>query len=115
MAKFMLFIRGGYEVTSQFSPEEMQAVIGRYRQWAGALSQAGRLVEAEKLCDDGGRLLRRTESGFSVDGPFTETKETIGGYYIIHAGDYDEALELAKECPIFDEGGDVELRKIEGS
>jgi hypothetical protein len=48
-----------------------------------------------------------------VDGPFAETKETIGGYFIVEAGNLEEAIEMTKECPSLANGGIVELREIE--
>jgi len=48
-----------------------------------------------------------------VDGPFAETKETIGGYFIVEAATLAEAIEITKECPSLSNGGIVELREIE--
>ncbi len=48
-----------------------------------------------------------------VDGPFAETKEVIGGYFILEAKDYAEAAELSKSCPHLAFGGKIELRQIE--
>jgi hypothetical protein len=48
-----------------------------------------------------------------LDGPFSETKEIIGGYFAIQAEDYDEAVSLAGECPHLDYGGLIELREVD--
>ncbi len=48
-----------------------------------------------------------------VDGPFAETKETIGGYYLVEAPSYAEAVEIACTCPILGAGGSVEVRELE--
>ena len=51
------------------------------------------------------------DGGFTVtDGPFVETKEALGGYYLVEAADLDEAIELAKQVPVLD--GGVEVRPI---
>ncbi len=113
MSEFILLIRGGYEVTATFTPEEMQQAIARYRTWAQQLATDGKLVSAFKLKDDGGRVLGIRGGQITVEGPFAETKETIGGYFVVKADDYAEAAEMAKACPIFDEGGSVEVRQIE--
>ncbi len=113
MAQFILFIRGGYEAYEGFTPEQIQQAIERYRQWARNLQAQGRLVDAFKLKDDGGRRVETRSGQLVVDGPFAETKETIGGYYVVKAADYAEACEIAKECPALAEGGSVEVREIE--
>ena len=110
MPKFMLFIRGG-DPDSNFSPEEMQAIIQKYVNWAGRLRESGKLVESEKLCDDG-RVLS-VKSGKIVDGPFTETKEAVGGYFTVEAADYAEACKIARECPVLERDGMVEVRKLD--
>jgi len=59
-------------------------------------------------------MLLSTRNGqIVVDGPFAETKETIGGYFIINAENLAEAIEITKESPTLSEGGMVELREIE--
>ena len=50
-----------------------------------------------------------------VDGPYIESKETIGGYFLISAPDLAEALEIGKLCPILDNGGTVEVRELQQS
>lgn len=47
-----------------------------------------------------------------TDGPFTEGKEIVGGYVTLPARDLDHAVEVSKECPIFEWGGSVEVREI---
>ena len=48
------------------------------------------------------------------DGPFAEAKEIIGGYFVVEAKNYDEALSLAKDCPHLELGfGSIEVREIE--
>ncbi len=54
----------------------------------------------------------RGDESVVTDGPYAETKEAIGGYFIIEAADLDEAAEIAKGCPVFDHGGLVEVREI---
>jgi len=113
MSQFMLFIRNGEE-PNELSPEQIQQAIQRFSAWARKLREQGKLVAAEKLKDDEGLLLRTRNGQIVVDGPFAETKETIGGYFIVEAGNLDEAVALTKECPALSNGGIVELREIEG-
>lgn len=109
MKKFVLLIRGEDKFEA-LSPAEMQAVIGRYMAWAQRLREEGRLVDSEGLAPDS-RLLRGEGGKILVtDGPYAETKDMIGGYYVFRAEDFDEAVEIAKACPALDYGGNVELR-----
>ena len=93
----------------KMSPEEMQSVIARYGQWAGQMAGQGRLKGGQKLEDGTARHM----SGRTVtDGPFPETKEVVGGYFVLTAASYDEAVELASSCPHLDFGR-IEVRRIE--
>jgi hypothetical protein len=47
-----------------------------------------------------------------ADGPFAESKEAIGGYFLLQVSDLEEAVEIAKECPALEHGVDVEVRQI---
>ena len=110
MPKFMLLIRGG-DPDETMSPEEMQAVIQQYVRWSQNLQSAGKLEASEKLCDDG-RVVS-VKNGKIVDGPFTETKEAVGGYFMVNVADYAEACQIARECPVLKRDGVVEVRKLD--
>ena len=113
MAKYMLLLRGDGEGLGHLSPEEIQALIARYSAWRDKLQKSGKYVGSDKLRDHQGRVLRRENSKVVVmDGPYTETKEILGGYFAVEAANYDEAIELACDCPHFDFGS-VEIREIE--
>lgn len=92
------------------SPAEMQAIIERYKAWSGRLAQSGNLRGGEKLADGSGRVLRKDMAVH--DGPYAESKEVIGGYFLIEAADYNEAARLSADCPHL-EFGPVEIREIE--
>ena len=82
--------------------------------WSQKLGAEGKLVGGQKLRDEGGRHLSGYNGDFRVtDGPFAEAKEVIGGFFSITAADYDEAVEISKECPHLKYGGRIELREIE--
>lgn len=94
-------------------PEEMQAVIEKYKAWGDGLEADGRLVGSDKLVDDEGRVLSRRSGDLHItDGPFSETKEIIGGYFAIRAASYDEAVDIAKGCP-HAEFGTIEIRAVD--
>jgi hypothetical protein len=113
MPRFLVLPR---DVPAEFlalSPEEMQAVIMRYHAWAQGHIEAGRLEPGEKLTDDGGRILRGAGEALSVtDGPFTEVKEVVGGFWIANCASYDEAVSILSDCPHL-EFGSIEIREIE--
>jgi hypothetical protein len=109
MKKFMLLIRGESE-WAKLSPAEMEETIKKYGAWARRLKEEGRLLDAEPL-EKTGRALSGA-GGVITDGPFLETKEMIGGYYIYQAADIDEAVAMGRDCPALSYGGSVEIRPI---
>ena len=114
MTKFLLLLRASIEKDySQFTPEDMQNVIQRYEAWAGALAAENRLLAGQKLTDEGGAVLHPGASGVTKkDGPYVETKEVVGGYYIVEADSYDHAVQLCEGHPNF-EFGSIEIREID--
>lgn len=114
MAEYMLFLYDSPTDFSHLSPEEMQGVIAKYTAWADELRDAGKLVDSDKLADGEGKVLRRVDGSVRVtDGPFSETKEILGGYFKIVADSYDEALEIARGCPHLEFDGLVEVRRTD--
>ena len=114
MPKFMLIL---HEIPSEeyrnLSPEEIQGIIEKYRAWAGRLAAAGRLVGGAKLTDEGGKWMTMQKDRVSVvDGPYSEAKEVVGGYFMIRAEDYGEALDLARDCPHLAHGR-IEVRQVD--
>lgn len=114
MPDYMLLL---YESPTSFadvSPEEMQKIIAKYAAWREGLAESGRLVGGQKLRDGEGRVLRNGDRGVRVlDGPYSETKEVIGGYFAIRADDYDDAVRISRDCPHLAFGGTIEVREIE--
>jgi len=110
VAKYILFMRGSSAGFREMAPEEIQRTIQKYEDWARSL---GRLRGGEKLKDDGVRTVRMDNGRIIMDGPYPETKETIGGYFVVEASGYDEAAKLAQACPIYPYGGTVEVREID--
>ena len=111
MSQYILFIRGGDE-TANRTKETEQDALQHFRQWSQQLHAENRLIEATKLDDTGIRLIKKSGK-IQVDGPFTETKEIIGGYFIIKAETLAEATNIAQQCPVFNFDGMVEIREIQ--
>jgi hypothetical protein len=96
----------------QRTPLQMQEWMQRYQAWFKDLQAKGRLVSfGHGLEPKAGRVVK-DKAGSISDGPYAETKDIVVGFSIIAASSYDEAVELAKTCPIFDEDGVVEIRSI---
>ena len=114
MAKFALLLHEDPQVFQSLTPEQMQSMFERYRAWGQKVREAGQMVGGHKLKDEGGRHMRRNGDGgvHATDGPYTEAKEVLGGLYVIQAGDYREAEEIAQGCPHLDNGW-IELRQID--
>lgn len=114
MAQFMLLLHERPSDFADISPEEIQRVIGEYSAWRGKLQEEGKLAGGLKLKDEGGRELSLSGGQVRVvDGPYTEAKEVVGGYFLIEAADYDEAVEVSKGCPHLKYGSRVELREVD--
>jgi hypothetical protein len=95
------------------TPAEGQALVQAHGKFADALRAAGKYVMGERLRpdSDGARVRLKAGQPQVTDGPFTETKEALGGYYLIECDTRDEAIEWAKKLPLR-EGAYVEVRPI---
>ena len=103
MSRFILLAYQSPVAFAELSPEEAQTLLPRYLAWTDRLRSGGHLLNSNKLKDDEGRAIRREGSELVVrDGPYAETKEVIGGYWLIEAPDYDSAVALARDCPHVD-------------
>ncbi len=114
MPQFMLLLHQFPKDMSATAPQEMQAVVAEYTAWSERLATAGKLQGGNKLTNEGGRMVTANGGSMSViDGPYSETKEVIGGYFMIEAADYDEAVALSEDSPHLKYGGRIEIRQID--
>jgi hypothetical protein len=100
---------GGWE---DASPEEMKAEMDRWTSYGQELADAGAYVTSEALQESATAATLRLEGDDRVvtDGPFAETKEQLGGFYVIECETLDEAIDLARKVPVT--GGSVEIRPV---
>jgi hypothetical protein len=91
------------------SPEQMQAAIKPFQDWIGGIAAQNKLVAPPKRWESEGRVV--SQNNVVTNGPYAEIKESIGGMIMIRAIDYDEAVEIAKGCPIIQWGAKVEIRR----
>ncbi len=94
------------------TPEEMEKIFGRWMDWMKGMNAKGVFAGANRL-QDTGRLLRGPRGATLTDGPFAESKEVVGGYIIVKADNYAQAVEIARGCPGLDRGATVEIREVE--
>lgn len=110
MPRFMVMMHENDDAWERLSAEEKQKAMEKYFAWADELRQGDHMRGGDPLVR-GGRVLR-VAGGEIVDGPFTETKEVLTGYYMIEARDLDEAARLARGCPALDHGETVVVREV---
>jgi hypothetical protein len=97
---------------AQPSPEQMQVYMKQYHDWVGGIAAQNKFSGGTGLSTEG-RVLKSHQ--VITDGPYAEIKESVAGYIIVKAKDFDEAVSLAKDCPMLNgEGNSVEIRKITG-
>jgi len=115
MNQYLLILRADPSVFHQMSPQQMQQTFAKYRDWRVRLAEAGRVTAGHKLEDTTGRVLRAGGEAAEMritDGPFAESKELIGGFFILSAETYEGAVELCRDCPHL-EFGAIEVRRVE--
>lgn len=113
MPTYLLLLHEDPSVFERVSPEEMQNIIQKYSSWKQRMLETGLLTGGEKLQDGTGRVMRRVGGQTSVtDGPYTESKEVIGGLFQIRAENYVQAVQAASDCPHL-EYGTIEIREVE--
>ncbi|QDT40720.1 YCII-related domain protein [Gimesia alba] len=110
MPKFMFVYRGGHEGMEHATPEEMQQVMQVWMDWIQGGVEAGWLLDGGDGLKPEGAIVNADLS--VIDGPFTESKELVGGYSMVEAHDLAAAIELAKGSPMPQSGGTVEVRQI---
>ena len=109
MAQYLILIYESEEGYANASPDDLGATMQAHTRFAEQIpSLGGKML--------GGNALQPTTTATSIrddivtDGPFVETKEALGGYYLIEAADLDQALAISKLCPA--PFGGVEVRPI---
>ena len=104
MPKFMVILHNPPGLWQNMPPEQAQQKFTSYQTWMEGLRSAGRYVSGEKLLERGGKRLTRQKGRLNVtDGPYSEAKEVVGGYFILRADSYDEAIELMHDSPFLDD------------
>ena len=110
MSEFLLLFRSNYEEIAKADPEQMKGYMKQWKEWIDNIVASNQLAGGNHLQSDG-RVVRH--KGLVTDGPYADIKESILGYLIITATSYEEAVLIAKKCPILEgEKNTVEVRAL---
>jgi hypothetical protein len=96
--KFLLLLYGDEAAEAALAPEARRAIVQRHIDWSRLLRDRGALVSGEALTSPREAVVVR-RGGRRSDGPFAETKEQLGGFYVLECGSRDEAVEYARLAP----------------
>ena len=110
MKDYILLYRADYSLLAGMNDDERQAMTQRYMDWVSSIAGQDKLVER------GNRLAPTSKTvaanNMVTNGPYTEVKEFIGGYSVIRAESYEEAVKLMDGSPVFELNGKIEIREI---
>ncbi len=111
--KYMILIYSNENAWKSLPEAQQHQIFGEYMAYTEEMKQAGVLAAGDALEPVATATTVRRENGrtIHVDGPFAETKEQLGGYYVAECKDLDEALRWAAKVPI-DPRGSIEVRPI---
>jgi hypothetical protein len=100
--RYMLLICNDEKVEATVPQAEMTAIVQGHMRFAEELQKSGKMVVGERLRPDAEASRIRLKAGQRqiTDGPFAETKEALGGFYLIECGSKQEAVEWAKKIPL---------------
>jgi hypothetical protein len=111
--RYLLLIYGDERRVAEWTPEQMQADFKAYEEYTGWLQDRGWMHAGDALQPTGTATTVRVRNGdtLTTDGPFAETKEQLGGYYLIECENLDQAIEAAARVPAA-RGGSIEIRPV---
>ncbi len=111
--KFMLLIHGNEQAMMEATQVDSSGMSPEYAAYGAALVKAGAMLAGERLRPTTSAASVRVRNGKTevLDGPYAETKEQFGGYYLIEAADFDAAMDWAQQCPAA-HFGTIEVRPV---
>ena len=113
MANFLFVYRSLPYTERDISPEQMQEVMAKWDAWIGEGFAKGWMIDPGDALNPDGKIVNFKK--VVSDGPFAEAKEIVGGYSIVKAESYNQALEYAKTCPaLSDDSATIEVRQLAG-
>ena len=109
-SEFLLLLRNT-QLEKRLSFAEMEEAMRRFNDWLNRWTEAGAIKAGQPLGNQG-KTLTGTKGRTMADGPFPEAKEAVGGYILIQAEHFDEAMKIAAEWPLLDYDAFVEVRPV---
>ena len=106
-----MFLFRGNDWQKGLSPEEMQRIAGQWMAWFERLTAQGKVTAGSPL-ELEGKVVSGKNGRTISDGPFAESKETVGGYFLLKVNTMEEALAIAQECPGLPYGAKDEVRPV---
>ena len=111
MKEFALIFRTSTDNDFKPTPAQLQEMLTSWTNWMGGIAAKDKLVDkGSRMGIAGSKTI--APDNVVTDGPYTEIKEFINGVMYIRAEDIDEAVELAKGCPMLQGRGKVEIRPL---
>ncbi len=110
MKDFALVFRNEAGSEAKITPETFAALQTDWQNWVGNIAAQGKLTSPGSRLGLNGRSIKPGK--VVASGPYAEIKETLRGFHVVRANSLDEAIEIAKGCPILTIGGSVEVRDI---
>lgn len=109
--QYMFLARGPSCENKSLSPEQMQAQMQEVYAWIDDLTKKGVMTAAQPLTPEG-RMVSGKKGSVVTDGIAAESKEAVGGYFIVNATSMEEAVNIARTCPSFNHEARLEVRQI---
>ena len=110
MKEYLFIYRNDYSSLPKATPEQMQAEMKRWMDWLGGIAAQNKLTAAGHQLAGTGKQVKPGD--VVTNGPYSEIKEVVGGYSIVKAAGYEEAVAMAKGCPGLQMGTHVEVREL---
>lgn len=99
--RFLFLIHGDTEAEAALSPDERRAIVAEHMAYAAMLRERGAHLAGDALeGPESAAVVRPGAEPLTTDGPFAETKEGVGGFYLVECASREEALELAGKVPL---------------
>ena len=111
--KYMLLIHDSEKSWAALSEAQRQEIMGEYRRFSAEIQGSGQFLSGSQLQPTSNATSVRVRNGkrLVTDGPFAETREQLGGYFLVEAKDLDEAIGLAERLPSA-QMGTIEIRPL---
>ena len=110
--EFLLLLRGT-QLAHRLPANEAQEAMARFTDWFERFAREGKIKAGQPL-EHEGKIIVGKGNRSTMDGPFAESKEAVGGYVILEVESLEEAIRIGELCPLLDYGSAVEVRPLKG-